>query len=127
MERATGPKVLVIGSEDAVRRRIAWILGDDGFQPVEATSIPEAVELAQSERPDVIVINTDSPEDVKVTEIDELHRIVPGAPIIDVTKRAVDPRYRTNADAYVPKPFHAMDLIEKIERLLAGEDRERTG
>jgi DNA-binding response OmpR family regulator len=127
MERPSTPKILVIGWEDAIRRRIAWILREDGFEPHEARSLSEALTLAKSEQPEVIVINTDWPEEVKEDQIDALQRVVPDTPIIDVTKRAVNPRYNTDADAYLAKPFHAMDLVEKIERLMRGEGEERTG
>jgi DNA-binding response OmpR family regulator len=120
-ESAKPQCVLVIGWEEPLRRRIVWILREEGFDAFDASNLAAAIELARERRPDVVIINTDWPEHIKETQIDALQDVVPQTPIIDVTKRAVNPRYNTDADAYISKPFDATDLLDKINGLLDEE------
>jgi len=50
-------KVLVIDDDPASRQLVARMLGKDGFQVLEAANGEEGIQLARSERPDVITLD----------------------------------------------------------------------
>lgn len=115
-------QALIIGWDEALRRRVAWILDEEGFASAAFPALDDALDAAPGLHPDVVLVNTDVPEHLKDTKVEELRQAFPRSPVIDITKRAVHPRYQSDAEAQLGKPFHAEDLIEKVRRLTDGHD-----
>lgn len=108
-------RVLVIGWDRKLLSRISWILTEEGYDPVAFESTAEALEAPDAGEPDIIIINTDLPESDKEVRIDALRDRFGDLPVLDVTRRATNPRYETDADAYLSKPFDADSLLEQLE------------
>ncbi len=118
-------KTILNAEDNAANRKIVRdLLEWHGYRVVEAVDGPDAVELAQREVPDLILMDIQLPG---ISGYDAASAIRRDArlvhvPIIAVTsygmigdeKRA----YEAGCDDYVVKPFRPRTLIRRIERLL---------
>jgi two-component system, cell cycle response regulator DivK len=116
--------ILVVEDQEDNRRILRDLLTSVGFDLVEATTGEEGVRLAESRRPDLILMDIQMPvldgyeatRQIKATA--ELRHI----PIIVVTSYALsgdDAKARAaGADAYVAKPFSPRELLAKIRQFL---------
>jgi two-component system alkaline phosphatase synthesis response regulator PhoP len=134
---AAGTKVLVIDDEAPIRLLCRVNLEAEGMRVLEAADGVIGLELAQAERPDVVLLDVMMPgldgwsvaeqllEDERTTEI----------PIIFLTARA---EFRDRARGldiggvdYVTKPFNPLDLAplvrELLERIERGQRDELRG
>ena len=118
--------VMVIDDEIHIRRLIARMLELAGYQVVEAANGPQALQLMRETRPDVITCDIAMPgmNGFQVLEAVKSQPETAGIPIIMLTalgqekdaNRAMD----LGAADYITKPFGSIDLVERIERQLAG-------
>jgi two-component system alkaline phosphatase synthesis response regulator PhoP len=114
--------VLVVDDDAAVRRVVRTVLEADGFEVVEAADGPAALLLLDSimgRGPDVVVLDVMMPgiDGIEVCrQIDHaLVKVVMLSARDDVTTR--DEALRSGADAYLTKPFSAIELLDAIENL----------
>jgi len=118
-------RVLVIEDQEDNRRIVRDLLTASGYELIEATTGEEGLELAERERPDLILMDIQLPglDGYEVTRLikanPELHRI----PIIAVTSYALSGDDQKAAaagcDGYVTKPFSPRVLLAKIREYLA--------
>ena len=109
-------RVLVVGSDEPLVRKMTWILEGDGHA-VSTTRTPEdAVVRLRHMTPDVVLITTDlSPEDknVWIAAI----RQQAGMRVIDVIAAPVSTAARraSLADAVIATPFDAETLVGVVD------------
>ena len=114
--------VLVVDDDSAIRRVVRTVLEADNFEVVEAADGPAALLLLEA-------INARGPEAV-VLDI-----MMPGIDGIEVCRRIDHERVKVvmlsarddadtkeraakaGADAYLTKPFSAVDLLDAVEKL----------
>jgi two-component system cell cycle response regulator DivK len=116
--------ILVVEDQEDNRRILRDLLTSAGFDLLEATTGEEGVHLAESRRPDLILMDIQMPvldgyeATRRIKAMAELRHI----PIIVVTSYALsgdDAKARAaGADDYVSKPFSPRELLAKIRRLL---------
>jgi two-component system, cell cycle response regulator DivK len=116
--------ILVVEDQEDNRRIVRDLLTSVGFELIEATTGEEGVRLAESRRPDLILMDIQMP----VLDGYEATRRIKGTdglrhiPIIVVTSYALsgdDAKARAaGADAYVAKPFSPRELLAKIRQFL---------
>ena len=121
MAKEPGRKILVVDDNDDIREMLAMLLGMQGYRVVVGRDGEEAVRIAATERPDVILMDVMMP---RVNGVEAAHRIrqQPGlseVPIIGLSA-FTDPPAST-ADftpitwtAYLRKPID----MDELERLL---------
>ena len=130
-EADSGPKRKILIADDNVdiRTTLAPLLDARGYNVVVATNGREAVELAQAETPDLILLDVEMPKlsgfQVVRAIRDPLNKSNESCwrtPIIMVTaeKEKRDKQYAASggADGYVEKPFNPASLFTEINRLL---------
>ena len=114
-------KILVVDDEDLLVKGIRFNLRSDGYEVISGSNGLEAVSLAQSEQPDLIVL------DVMMPEMDGLSacakiREFSDVPIILLTAKADDMDkligFDHGADDYLTKPFNILELKARIKALL---------
>ena len=114
------PKILVIEDERAIRFNLVKLLSAEGFQTVGADNGNSGVELARSEKPDVIICdilmpNLDGYGVLKVLQQDPVTATIP---FIFLTAKADRADWRQamtlGADDYLTKPFTRAELLEAI-------------
>ncbi len=119
---ASGRSVLVVDDDASIRRVVRAVLEADGFEVVEAADGPAALLLLDAimgRGPDVVVLDIMMPgiDGIEVCRrIDhERAKVVMLSARDDAeTREQAD---RAGADAYLTKPFSAIELLDIVEKL----------
>ena len=122
-------KVLVVEDNEMNRDMLSRRLTRRGFQVIFAVDGQQGVDLARSERPDIILMDMSLPvidgwEATRRVKSDDATRAVP---VIGLTAHAMagdrEKAIQAGCDDYDTKPVELERLIGKMERLLgAGKD-----
>lgn len=124
------PKVLIVDDEPDLRDLLVYNLQREGYTVVEASDGVEALEKAESEQPDAIVLDVMMPG---LTGLDVCRRLRENAglrktPILMLTALdATDDYVRgldVGADAYLSKDVDMPVLISQIRALMRGANRQ---
>jgi DNA-binding response OmpR family regulator len=121
-------RVLVVEDDVLIRELITILLTDEGYDVVCAEESAAALQLAQREQPDVILLDLSLPG-VSGDKIISAYRLLPNATasIIVVSGRSNLERIalQAGADAYVAKPFDLGVLLNTIESVLSRRTHRR--
>jgi two-component system, OmpR family, KDP operon response regulator KdpE len=116
-----GALVLIVEDEPAMRKFLRASLGSNGFRLVEATTAAEAVSLAPSHNPELILLDLGLP-DGDGLDLTRRFREWTQAPIIVISARGRDDDKITaldaGADDYVTKPFSVNELLARMRAAL---------
>jgi response regulator NasT len=118
------PRRVVIAEDEAlIRLDLAEMLRDEGYQVVgEACDGQEAVDLAESLRPDLVIMDVKMPRRDGIDAAAEIaaKRIAPIVILTAFSQRDLVEKARdAGAMAYLVKPFSISDLIPAIEVALS--------
>ena len=120
-------RILIIEDQEDNRAIMRDLLTGAGFELIEAVNGEEGVKLAQSERPDLILMDIQLPIIDGYEAARQIRAIVDlkSIPIIAVTSYALSgDEAKTRAagcDGYVAKPFSPRQLLAKVREFLPGE------
>ena len=118
-------KILVAEDSATIRRLIAARLSADGYEVVEAVDGEQAVNLARSEHPDLLVLDKVMPkfdgfEVIRALREDPHTKDVP---IVMLTERTGEEDVlgglQLGVEEYMPKPFSPHELSARVRRVLA--------
>lgn len=124
-------KVLIAEDEAHIRRLISVILGQEGYDFIEAKDGKEALEKVSEEMPDLIILDLMMPriDGIEVCRQLKKNALTRKIPIIMLTaKREMTDKVvgiRTGADDYLTKPFEPRELRVRVKTFLDKEKRER--
>lgn len=114
-------KVLVVDDEAAIRRLLRNTLQVNDYRVFEAGSVGEALAMAASHLPDVILLDLGLPDGDGLSVIDAV-RQTSAVPIIVLSSRTDDGgkvrALDAGADDYVTKPFSVDELLARIRAAL---------
>ena len=119
----TKKKVLIVDDEPNVRRLSRKILSNT-FDVVEAEDGRQAIEIANNQKPDVILMDMMMP---RMDGLSACHAIkkapnTKSIPVIMVTAIGFELNIKLSqqmgATGYVTKPFSSQDLLDKIGEVL---------
>ncbi|MCH9728072.1 MAG: ANTAR domain-containing response regulator [Actinomycetia bacterium] len=112
-------RVLVAEDEALIRMDLAEMLREEGYEIVgEAGDGQEAVELAESLKPDLVIMDVKMPRRDGIDAASEIaaKRIAPIVILTAFSQRELVERARdAGAMAYLVKPFNISDLVPAIE------------
>ena len=120
-------RILVVEDQDDNKRIMRDLLTSAGYAVLEASSGVEAIEVAQRERPDLILM------DIQLPGMDghEATRRLKGdpdmmhIPIVAVTSYAFDgdrqEAMEAGSDAYFAKPVSPREILAKVESLVPAD------
>lgn len=117
-------KVLIVEDSEINRRLMRDVLLYHGFDVLEASDGKEGIELAMSERPDLILLDMQMPvmDGFEFLKIIRNNQALKDIKIIAVTSYAmVGDRERilgAGADDYIAKPVDTRELPRRIMRIL---------
>ena len=118
------PLVLVADDEEDIRALVAFRLRRAGYDVITAADGAEALTLATTRLPDLIVLDMMMPKatGLEVTRSLREQDSTKDIPVILLTARAqeadVASGFAAGADDYVKKPFSPMDLQLRVQALL---------
>lgn len=121
---AESPLILVVDDYQDAREMYSEYLQFSGFRVAEARNGNEAVEQAQSLKPDLILMDLSLPgmdgwEATRVLKADEGTKHIP---VVALTGHALagasEGAKRAGCDAFVTKPCLPDDLVTEIRRML---------
>jgi response regulator NasT len=121
-------RILVAEDEALIRLDLVEMLSDAGYEVIaQAANGVEAIELAQSHKPDLAIL------DVKMPELDGIsaaEKIIEIAPVLMLTafsqKELVERARDAGVMAYVVKPFTIGDLVPAIEIAISRHTQMKT-
>ncbi|MBP3304339.1 MAG: response regulator transcription factor [Oscillospiraceae bacterium] len=114
-------KILVVDDEELLVKGIRFNLQNEGYDVITGATGLEALQLAQSQNPDLIVLDIMMPEMDGLTACGKI-REFSNVPIILLTAKAEDMDkligFDNGADDYLTKPFNILELKARIRALL---------
>ena len=125
-------KILIVDDELDIRIFLCNLLGNCGYQTLEAGDKDEGMQMAQSERPVEMILDVTMPRESGIRMYRELkeHEDLKTVPVImlsTIDKKTFSfyqkfqgtPRHKELPDpgAYLEKPLEAEELIELVRRL----------
>jgi DNA-binding response OmpR family regulator len=117
-------KILIAEDERDIRELVSFSLQFGGFTVVQATNGAEAVEQAQKELPDLILMDVRMPKMTgyeacrQMKTIDALREI----PVVFLSAKGQESEIQTGlevgAEEYILKPFAPDELVKQVQAVL---------
>ena len=118
-------KILVVDDQLEVRELVKVTLRSDDYKVIQAESGEKAVEVARSEKPDLIIMDIMMPggmDGLEATRILKNDSKTKDCQIIMLTAKGQqfdrEKGFEAGADDYFVKPFSPLELIKKVEEIL---------
>lgn len=113
--------VLVIDDETQIRRAIKNALRDTADRTIEAATGAEGVDLAATERPELVVLDLGLPDMAGIDVCREIRRWATMPIVVLTARHAVEEKVQllnAGADDYVTKPFSIVELTARVQAQL---------
>ncbi len=117
-------KILVCDDDPHIRNIIDFGLEAEGFQVLVGADGPQALTLARSEHPDLVILDVMMPgsDGLEVCRTLKQDPATSQIPVLLLTARAGkadrDLGLAAGADDYITKPFSPPRLVEKVQSVL---------
>jgi two-component system, OmpR family, response regulator RegX3 len=115
------PRVLFVEDERSILDPFSRALAREGFEPVPARTVAEALEAAREAPPDVVLLDVMLPDGDGRDVLRELRK-TSDVPVIMLTARGTETDrvvgLEIGADDYVVKPFSGAEVIARIRAVL---------
>ena len=117
-----GHKILVVDDELEIRNLLSQFLTEEGYEVILASNGEEAIELAERENPQVILLDIMMPgidgiETCRRLKAEEKTRFIPvimATALWDKYTEAID----AGAEDFVTKPFNLTELSHRVKSIL---------
>ncbi|HET9864594.1 MAG TPA: response regulator [Steroidobacteraceae bacterium] len=130
--RAVRPgRVLVVDDSLSVRRAIAALLEDQGYEVTLARDGLEAVKALEIERPDILLTDLEMPNmnGLELTAHVRSRPELAGLTVVMITSRSMDKHRRqalsAGVNAYLNKPFSDHELLQHVAEAVTGRAQVR--
>jgi DNA-binding response OmpR family regulator len=117
-------KILAVDDEKDILRLLEHNLGKAGYDVISAGDGPEAIDIAKSEMPDLIILDVMLPniEGTEVLKALKKDRITDKIPVMMLTAKGEEldrvVGLELGADDYIVKPFSPKELLLRVNVLL---------
>jgi DNA-binding response OmpR family regulator len=121
---ADKPRILLVDDEPSIVKMVSKRLEVEGFEVLVATDGQQALQRAQTDNPDLLILDLMLPklngyEVCTMLKQDTRYQKIP---IVMFTAKAQDRDEKLGrecgADAYIRKPFQSQELLETIRSLV---------
>lgn len=123
-QKKTAPIILIVDDVRQVRTMLRYVMEQEGYQVLEASSGRAGLALYQEKCPDIVLLDAVMPEMDGFDLCRALHQIDTNhsPAIIMITAledgQAVDKAFEAGAIDYIHKPIHISILRQRVKRLL---------
>ena len=116
----TQPTVLVVDDDFDALVLTSMQLAEAGYHAVSATDIPQALELARTQKPAVVLLDHGLPLQPGLASVGTLRKepALADAAIVLVSARYFGGEEVAHLDGYLQKPWSPRDLLGTVERVL---------
>jgi two-component system alkaline phosphatase synthesis response regulator PhoP len=122
MSSRDNPLILVVEDDPSIRLGLRKSLGFDGYTVIEASDGEQGLELAFSERPDLIVLDLMLPKINGFDVCRTIRRHDKTTPILILSAKEQEMDKLTGfdqgADDYITKPFSVRELVARVKAAL---------
>jgi DNA-binding response OmpR family regulator len=114
-------RILLADDDEDILRLLRFNLTAEGFDVVSATNGEEAIHLARTACPDLVVLDVMMPEmdGLEVLAALKAHPRTCQIPVVLLTAKATDAEvwqgWRAGADYYITKPFDLDELLRFVD------------
>lgn len=116
------PIVLIVEDDQGIQDVLRFIAEANGMRVVAANTCDLAIREAQSQRPDIAIVDLGLPDRDGLELIQNI-RSWSRVPIIVLSARTLESQkqaaFAAGADDYVAKPFSAPDVLARMRALLS--------
>lgn len=120
--RGDGFVIAVIEDEDIIRKSVTMNLELEGFQVLGACDGEEGIQLINTRKPDLIIMDVMMPRKDGLQACREIRNAGNSTPLILLTARSSEIDkvlgLELGADDYLGKPFGMLELIARVKALL---------
>jgi DNA-binding NtrC family response regulator len=121
-EKSTVAEILLIDSEDEIRRQVQQLLADAGHHVTPSSEFESAVRLLAEQRHDAVVVSLDWPDRENAKRVRALRRSASDIPVMLLcTPEHIDQAVgalRQGADDYLIRPPDPIELQARLARVL---------
>jgi two-component system cell cycle response regulator DivK len=113
-------KILVADDDHAIQGLIMALLAAEGFEVIGASDGSEAVALAESQRPRLIIMDISMPRMTGYEATRKIRALPDGEKFIILGLTAndhqgdYDEAYKAGCDGFMSKPFQPQALVERV-------------
>ena len=125
-------RVLIVDDDPDILRLVSYNIGQAGFEVITASTGRKALEIAQKQHPDLIILDVMLPDVDGMEVCRTLRQQYPSRriPIIMLTARGDEidrvVGFELGADDYVSKPFSPRELVLRVKSILRRTGGERS-
>ena len=118
-------RVLLVEDDPVILRLLEVNFELEGYEVLSAHDGAEGIEMARTERPDIVISDIMMPNvsGIELVEALKGDGDTSGIPIILLSAKAqsadVKAGMEAGADDYVTKPFEPLELVDRVQALLA--------
>ncbi len=124
-------RVLIVDDSLSVRRAVATLLEDQGYEVALARDGLEAAKSLESARPDVVLTDLEMPNmnGLELTAHMRSRPELAPIPVIMITSRSMDKHRRqalsAGVDVYLTKPYSDQELLQHVSTAVTGRADQR--
>ena len=126
-------RILVVDDQEDILQTTALVLSKGGYDVLTAPIGIEAIEIAQTEHPDLILLDIEMPrmdgwEALRLLRLDKTTRDIPVALftiLFDLREKVRALKF--GAQEYITKPFSIDDLLSRVGMLLSNASAGEAG
>jgi DNA-binding response OmpR family regulator len=124
-------KILIAEDERDIRELVSFSLQFGGFTVVQATNGAEAVEQAQKELPDLILMDVRMPKMTGYEACRQMKTIdtIRDIPVVFLSAKGQESEIQTGlevgAEEYILKPFAPDELVKQVQAVLERVSKRR--
>jgi DNA-binding response OmpR family regulator len=129
MEGTRRGKLLLVEDEAVLRRLIAEFLRGEGFEVIEAADGPQGAALYAGHGPfDLVLLDLNLPMLSGVDVCRQIKALRPQQPVLICSAAILDWHVAAlqdmNVDQFLTKPYHPLDLLDRIARTMGPGARD---